>query len=369
MVRIMVAPGRYVQAPRGLDEAGTYIRSLGSRVFFVADSFAWSLVGDRILASARQSGLESHFDAFSGTCTQNEADRLSEKARAFAADVVVGVGGGSALDAAKAVSHQIGSNLVTAPTVASNDAPCSALAVMYGENHKITGFLKLRRNPDLVLVDSKVIAEAPVRFLVAGMGDAMATWFEAETCAKLSGKNVHDGLSTSAALALARLCHDILVEYGASAKLAVEAKALTPAVEKVIEANILLSGLGFESGGLAAAHAIQDGLHELPGTQDVLHGEMVAFGTMAQLVLENYPRADIDRTIAFFNAVGLPVSLQQAGLPGISREQLRKAAEVAHARGLKATFPADVDDILGAIIGADALGREALQKTCRERVA
>lgn len=362
MVRIMVAPGKYVQAPGVLEEAGTYIAPLGSRVFLVGDSFAWSLVGDRVCASMRRCGLESRFDAFSGTCTQGEADALSEKARAFGADVVVGVGGGSALDAAKAVFHQIGGNLVTAPTVASNDAPCSAIAVMYGENHKISGFLKLKRNPDLVLVDSRVIAEAPTRFLLAGMGDAMATWFEAETCVKLSGKNVHDGLSTSAALSLARLCHDILVEYGVSAKLAVDRNAVTPAVEKVIEANILLSGLGFESAGLAAAHAIQDGLHELPGTEGVLHGEMVAFGTVAQLVLENYPRADIERIIAFFNDVGLPVCLRQVGLPGASREQLMKAAEVAHGRGLKATYPVDVDGILGAITGADALGERSLAK-------
>lgn len=362
MVKIMVAPGKYVQAPGVLGEAGRYIAPLGSRVFFVVDSLAWSIVGDRIVASTAGCGLEHHFEVFSGTCTQAGADALSEKARSFGADVVVGVGGGSALDTAKAVFHQIGSKLATVPTVASNDAPCSAVVVQYDENHQLSGFLKLKRNPDLVLVDSKVIAEAPTRFLVAGMGDAMATWFEAETCTKLSGKNVHDGLSTSAALSLARLCHDLLMEYGRAAKLAVDRDAVTPAVEKVIEANILLSGLGFESGGLAAAHAIQDGLHTLAGTEAVLHGEMVAFGTISQLVLENYPKTDMDRVIDFFNAVGLPVSLRQVGLRGVSREQLVKAAEVARERGLKATYPVDTDEILGAILGADALGEEALGK-------
>jgi glycerol dehydrogenase len=363
MVKIMVAPSKYVQGPGILEEAGQYIAPLGSRVFFVCDPLAWSLVKEQITASIARSALECRYEAFSGICTQAEADALSEKARAFAADVVAGVGGGSALDTAKAVSHQIDSVLVTIPTVASNDAPCSAVVVQYDESHQLAGFIKLKRNPDLVLVDSKVIAEAPVRFLAAGMGDAMATWFEADTCVKLSGKNVHDGLSTSAALSLARLCYDILMENGVSAKLAVDRKAVTPAVEKVIEANILLSGLGFESGGLAAAHAIQDGIHTLAGTEGVLHGEMVAFGTIAQLVLESYPKAEIDRVIAFFNNVGLPVCLRQLGLSGVSREHLTKAAHAAVGRGLKATFPIDADTILGAIIGADALGEESLKKS------
>ena len=189
MVRIMVAPGKYVQAPRVLDEAGTYIGDLGSRVFFVGDSFAWSLVGDRMLASMGRRGLESHFDAFSGAGTQGQADRLSEKARAFGADVVVGVGGGSALDTAKAVSHQIGSNLVTAPTVASNDAPCSAIAVMYGESHKITGFLKLRRNPDpRWLVDLRGHRRGAHALPRGGHGRRHGNLVRSRDMLKLSGK-------------------------------------------------------------------------------------------------------------------------------------------------------------------------------------
>jgi glycerol dehydrogenase len=368
MVRIMVAPGKYVQAPRILEEAGKYIAPLGSRVFFIGGPSSWSIVKEQISASLAQWALECHYEPFSGICTKAEANAASEKARGFGADVVVGVGGGSALDTAKAVFDQVDSALVTIPTVASNDAPCSAVSVQYDENHRLVGFLKLKRNPDLVLVDSKVIAEAPTRFLVAGMGDAMATWFEAFTCTKSSAKNVHDGVSTSAALGLARLCHDTLMEYGVAAKLAVDQNAVTPAVEKVIEANILLSGLGFESAGVAAAHGIQDGMHALAGTEGSLHGEMVAFGTIAQLVMENYPKAEIDRVIAFFNAVGLPVSLRQIGVSDASREHLMKAAEAACMEGLPTRntfFPIDPETVLGATIGANALGEDSLSRLGR----
>ena len=253
MVRIMVAPGKYIQAPRILEKAGEYIAPLGSRVFLVSDPLAWPLVEKQICTSFDGKSIEYQCELFSGTSNRAEADVLSEKARAFRADVVVGVGGGSALDLAKAVFAQIDSKLATIPTVASNDSPCSALAVMYDKNHRLDVVLRLKRNPDLVLVDSKVIAEAPTRFFVAGMGDALATWFEALACAKSGATNSHAGLPTTAGLGLARTCYDTLMQYGISAKLAVDRNTVTPAVERVIEANILLSGLGFENGGVAAA--------------------------------------------------------------------------------------------------------------------
>jgi glycerol dehydrogenase len=216
----------------------------------------------------------------------------------------------------------------------------------------------------VVLVDSKIIAESPTRYFVAGMGDALATWFEAFTCTKSSAKNLPGGVATSAALNLAKLCYDTLMEYGVSAKLAVDQNAVTPAVEMVIEANILLSGLGFESAGLAAAHGIHEGIHALEGAGKALHGELVAFGTIAQLVMENYPKEEIDRVIDFCNAVGLPVTLKQIGVTNISPENLIKAANIACMEGLtthNSYFEVNPELVLGAIIGANALGDASLK--------
>jgi glycerol dehydrogenase len=363
MVRIMIAPNRYVQGPRVLSDAAKYISHLGSRVFFITGPVAWSIVERQISQSLSRSSLPFQFEPFKGLCTQAAAARLSEKAKRFEPDIIAGVGGGSAIDVAKAVSHELGTNLVVIPTIASNDAPCSALSVQYTENHTLDRFLRLKRNPDVVLVDSKVISEAPVRFFVAGMGDALSTWFEANTCTKSSAKNMPGGLATSAALSLARLCYDTLMEYGVSAKLAIEQKALTPAVEKVIEANVLLSGLGFESGGLSSAHGIHEGLAALEETKGMMHGELVAFGTLGLLVLENYPRDEIDRVLRFCTSVGLPVTLRQLGISQTARANLMKAAEVACMEGLtthNSYFDVDPELILGAILGADALGQNQL---------
>ncbi len=366
MIKIMIAPSRYIQGPGVLKETGRYIVHLGSKVFFIGGPTALSIVQDQVSASLEEHSMEYHFEAFSGECTRSSAAQLSAKARKFGAEVVAGLGGGRAIDTAKAVSHELGSALVTIPTVASNDAPCSALSVQFTENHVLDRFLILQRNPDVVLVDSQVIAEAPTRYFVAGMGDALATWFEAFTCTKSSAKNLPGGVTTAAALNLARLCYDTLMEYGVSAKLAVDHNAVTPAVEKVIEANILLSGLGFESSGLAAAHGIHEGIQALEGTEGALHGELVAFGTIAQLVMENYSQGEIGRAIDFCNAVGLPVTLRQLGVSDTSRENLIKAAEVACREGLtthNSYFEVDPELVLGAIIGANALGEASLSRS------
>lgn len=364
MVKIMIAPNRYIQGPGVIKDAAQYIVHLGSSFFFIGGPTALSIIKERITTSLDERSLKYRFEEFKGECTRASAARLSEKARKFSAQVIVGVGGGRAIDTAKAVSHELDSALVIIPTVASNDAPCSALSVQYQENHMLDRFLILKRNPDVVLVDSKIIAESPTRYFVAGMGDALATWFEAFTCTKSSAKNLPGGVSTSAALNLAKLCYDTLMKYGVLAKLVVDQNEVTPAVEMVIEANILLSGLGFESAGLAAAHGIHEGIHVLEGTEGALHGELVAFGTIAQLVMENYPKEEIDRVISFCNAVGLPVTLRQLGVSDISKEHLTKAANVACVEGLtthNSYFEVNPEMVLGAIIGANALGEASLK--------
>lgn len=365
MVKIMIAPNRYIQGPGVIGEVAQYIGHLGVSFFFVGGPTALSIVKEKVSISFSERTLKYHFEEFKGECTRASAEGLAQKAKRWGAQVIVGVGGGRAIDTAKAVSHELNSALVIIPTVASNDAPCSALSVQYTEAHQLDRFLILRRNPDVVLVDSKIIAQSPTRYFVAGMGDALATWFEAFTCTKSSAKNLPGGMATSAALNLARLCYDTLMNYGVSAKLAVDQNTVTPAVERVIEANILLSGLGFESAGLAGAHGIHEGIHILEGTEKALHGELVAFGTIAQLVMENYSKEEIDRVIGFCNAVGLPVTLRQLGVSDLSQENLMKAANAACMEGLtthNTYFKVNPEIVLGAIIGANALGEESRKK-------
>src|SRR5919198_2990467 len=141
------------------------------------------------------------------------------------------------------------------------------------------------------------------------------------------------GASTQSALALAKLCYETLLDDGAEALRAVQTQAVTPALERLVEANTLLSGLGFESSGLAAAHAVHNGLTAAPATHAFFHGEKVAYGLLVQLVLEGQPRPVVEAVLGFATRVGLPITLAEVGLKGLSKEVLRQVADRATAKG------------------------------------
>lgn len=217
--------------------------------------------------------------------------------------------------------------------IASTDAPCSALSVIYNKDGSFNRYLVLPSNPNLVLVDTKVIVNAPVRFLVAGIGDTLATWFEAESC-KIGRKgNMTGDIGSMTAYSLANLCFETLLEYGVLAKTSCEAKAVTPAFDKVVEANILLSGLGFESGGLASCHAIHNGLTCLEETHKFWHGEKVAFGVVSSMFLGEKDSILVDEVFEFCLSVGLPVTLEDIGLKDVSDDDLWKVAELTCSKG------------------------------------
>jgi glycerol dehydrogenase len=300
---------------------------LGDRILLIVDKIAFSIVKEDLLESLKIRKFDLNIAEFKGECCREEIDRLKEIAVSKDANIVLGVGGGKALDTSKAVAREIGLSLVILPTIASTDAPCSSISVLYKKEGIFDKALYFSKSPDLVIVDSKVILLAPVRFLVAGMGDALSTGYEAEVCYKGRGQNSFGGSGLFGIINLARFCSKTILEYGLKAKIAVENSILTQDVERIIEANILLSGIGFESGGLAAAHAIADGLTAHSRTHNFLHGEKVAFGIISQLVLEGKHIKLIKRILDFYQKVGLPVCLAQLGIGDYDNEDILKIAE------------------------------------------
>ena len=212
---------------------------------------------------------------------------------------MIGMGGGKIIDTAKIAADRANIPVIIIPTIASTDAPCSGCAVTYTKTGVFEKVYYQRSNPSVVLVDMDIIAAAPVRFLVSGMGDALATWFEARACFETNSMNECGGTSTLAGLNLARLCWDVLQEHGFQAKTDNEQGKTTPALEAITEANILLSGIGFESGGLAAAHAIHNGLTALDETHAYYHGEKVAFGVLAGLHLNQTRLDEVKKVYSF----------------------------------------------------------------------
>ncbi|WP_208353373.1 glycerol dehydrogenase [Pseudaestuariivita rosea] len=332
MLTTAIFPGRYVQGAHALSILGEEAARFGTRPLVVEDAFVVNHLHDSVTAALADMPAAT-FEQFGGECSQNEIDQLVEQGRKASCDVVIGIGGGKTLDASKAAAHALECPIIIIPTIASTDAPCSALSVIYTSEGAFERYLILPRNPDVVLVDTAIIARAPVRFLVAGIGDALSTWFEAESCQIKRASNMTGRPGPMSAHALAGLCYDTILEYGMLAKAAVEAQSVTPALEHVVEANTLLSGLGFESGGLAACHAIHNGLTVLKQTHDYWHGEKVAIGVLAALFLTGKPTAQIDEVFTFCASVGLPTTLADLGLKDVTDEQLMQVAEGACAPG------------------------------------
>lgn len=335
MIKVFCAPARYTQGPHATEQLGNEIRNLGldGPALIVAGGSAIRLLSEAWTRTFADAGMPHEVFRFGGECTSAEIRRTSHAARDAKARLIIGAGGGKVLDTARAVASDLALPVVNCPTIASSDAPCSALSVVYTEAGEWEEYRIYRRNPDLVLVDTTIIAKSPLRPLVAGMGDALATFFEAKVCVDGGAKNMRGGASTRSALALAELCYKTLLADGVAAIAALEQQEPNDALERLVEANTLLSGLGFESSGLAAAHAIHNGLTKAPGTHSYMHGEKVAFGLIAQLMLESQPQSIVNEVLAFSNRVGLPTTFADIGMADPSREVLELVAERSTAPG------------------------------------
>ena len=354
-------PGKYIQRPGELARLAEHVLPLGCKAFVLMDSFIFDNHGEAITSSLRTAGIEVVAERFCGECCNEEIARVSD--RMVGAAVAVGIGGGKTADTTKMAAIKTGARLVIAPTIASTDAPCSAIAVRYDSHGVYQESHFLPRNPDAVVVDSAVIARAPARFLVAGIGDALSTWFEARSNLGSNANNlVSPNMPPAAAgIAIAKSCHEVLIRDALAAERAVERGALTEAVENIIEANTLLSGLGFENCGVSAAHGIHDGLTVLDETHGYFHGEKVAFGVICLLVLEGRPYDEIASVVRFCRSLGLPTRLADLNLSNVTVEDLGIVAEAALAPGSatwKVPVPLSVDILRDSIITADAISRQ-----------
>ena len=360
MASIIASPSRYIQGKGELSNLRLHAERLGSKLCILVSDTGKKRVASSIADSMAGSSMEAVYETFNGECSMNEINRILEVFRGSGSDIMVGIGGGKIHDTAKAVAYYAKAPVIIVPTIASTDAPCSALSVIYSDEGVFEQYLFLPSSPNLVLVDTDIVSKAPARLLVSGMGDALATYFEARACQASGAANCVGGKTTLAAMELARLCYETLLSDGVKAKLAVENKVCTKAVENIIEANTYLSGIGFESGGLAGAHAIHNGLTAIPETHALYHGEKVAFGTLVQLILENADEDELEEVILFCMEVGLPTTLEALGIAERDPARLREVAALACADTdtlHNMPFTVTVDDVYAAIISADALGR------------
>jgi glycerol dehydrogenase len=358
MISTTIFPGRYVQGYDTMKRLGEEMARFGKKGLLICDPFVLEKIIPNYISDI-QDAVQVETVQFGGECSEEEIERLAKLVKEAGCDLVAGIGGGKSLDTAKAVAYKEECPVVVVPTIASTDAPCSALSVIYTPEGGFDHYLILPQNPSVVLLDTKIIAQAPVRFLVAGMGDALATWFESESARAKYAANMTGDIGSMAAYTLAELCYSTLLEYGVAAKEACEKGAVVPSLEHVVEANVLLSGIGFESGGLAAAHAIHNGLTALEQTHNYYHGEKVAYGTLTSLFLTDKPSSIIDEVFFFCEEIGLPTSFAELGMEGVTDSDLMRVAETACAENEtihNEPIPITKESVVAAMKAADAYG-------------
>ena len=305
-VRILGAPQRYLQGPGAVDRLGAEVAIAGGGpVAVIADPVAH----DRIAGVLKAELPEARVLRFGGECTAAEIAALA--GQAGDARLILGVGGGKAIDTAKGIAIERDVPVGILPTIASNDSPTSHIAVIYTADHAVEGVRRLRTNPAFVLVDTAVIAQAPRRFLAAGIGDAMSKPYELAGALAGGGLNFFGGAPTELTRAIVERTRDILI---ADAEAAMAAADPDAAFERVVEATILLSGLAFESGGLSIAHSMVRGFSTMPPLAGLLHGELVALGTLTQLAAGQGDPAEIRELSGFFDRVGLPTDFARFGV-------------------------------------------------------
>lgn len=364
--RVFIAPQRYVQGPGVLGGIGRYLSLLrAKRVALLTSKRGSRNEGARLLEGLRAAGIEVVPCIFHGECSLEEIDAHAKTLADERVDCVVAAGGGKCVDAGKAVAYRLDTPVVIVPTLASNDAPCSAISVLYSPEGVSTGVEFYPQSPAFVVVDTDIIAAASERYLVAGMGDAMATWYEALVCLRNeAGITTIGARPTLASCAIGEVCAKVLFETGAAAASAVRAHVVDESLEAVVEANTLLSGLGFESGGLAAAHGVAQSYTAIPKVHArYLHGEMVAMGTLAQLMLESRPD-EAARVARFFATVGLPIHLGQLSLDAADRNALDVIVQGTLAFPFIGNMPRPVtaDGVRAAVLDAHRLGLEVAEK-------
>lgn len=325
---LTVAPAKVIRGCQILTEAEFAIARLGSRPLIVGGR-TLAVTQVRLQPILEHQRLNFAQASYAPDCSEASLQALRAAAKEHEADVIIGVGGGKALDTAKLVAHQLQLPVVTIPTSAATCAAWTALANVYSDQGAFLYDVALSGCPDLLILDYDLIQTAPQGTFVAGIGDAIAKWYEASVSSGHSEQTL-----IIAAVQQARVLRDILFQ-----KSAVALKEPGSEVwREVVDATVLLAGVVGGLGGAqcrtVAAHAVHNGLTQISGHGSI-HGEKVAYGILVQLRLEEMvlgnqlASAARQQLLKFYAEIGLPQKLGDLGLGNITLSELQRSAEIA----------------------------------------
>ena len=348
------APRVYRQEKGLLEQIGEYVYPVSEKFFVICEKKISDQIGSEIKRSLEAAEIEWKNVVFEGRCTEALAMQYANDCMEAECEAILGIGENDALDLAKAAAHYADVPVVIVPTVASSNAPCSSIAGLFKNGH-FDKRLRLGNCPDMVLVDSEMITAASPRYLAAGMADAIATYLENKILfqSELEGRIKKTTISATV-MAVSKKSYNSILAYGQKALEDVKNHICSEEVEKIIEANIYLSGIGFENGGLAAAHSIAKGMTHLKEL-DLLHGECVSIGILAQMIMSGSNLEEFQTMKNFLCSLNLPVCLSDLGIGNLreSAEKIAKPASSAYASNPALPFSMRYEMIAGALLALE----------------
>ncbi|WP_223590527.1 iron-containing alcohol dehydrogenase family protein [Neobacillus bataviensis] len=361
-MKVTVGPAQYVREAGILTAAGSYIRNFGKTAALIGGQVSVDIVEDTLRKSLSAEGMSLLPSLwYGGESSETNINRLVDKLQSQDFDVLIGTGGGKAIDTVKVVAFKLNKPLVVIPTIAATCAAATAISILYNDEGEFIGIGRESKAPELVIVDSTLLLNAPVRFLIAGIGDTLAKWFETRATIQKANPTALN----QTAFAIAAQVYKTLHEIGHEAIQSVESSTLTKAFEDVVDAIILISGSVSGYGGddcrTAGAHAIYSGLTIFPECHQTYHGEIVAFGILAQLCLES-KEEELPNLIRYYQEIGLPFTLEQMGISELTDYEWNKLGEITVTIEDMANMPFEVtpEMVIRAVKQADGIGQEFL---------
>lgn len=363
-MNVTTGPGQYVRKPGLLNEAGSYIGKYGKSAVLIGGDISREMVQGALTKCIAEQGMILEQSLwYGGESSKENIDRLCEHLSALSCDVLIAAGGGKAIDTVKAVAYRVNKPLVVIPTIAATCAATTSISIIYSKEGEFLEISRESKAPELVLVDSSIILNAPARYLIAGIGDTLAKWFETKSSIKKAVPNVLN----QTAIGIAGNLYRTLLADGKEAVTSLQNKRLSSELENMVDAIILVSGSVSGYGGddcrTAAAHAIYSGLTIFPEVHGTYHGEIVAFGILAQLCMEGADEQEVKALIHYYHEIGLPFKLSQMGIEGLSDKQWKELGDITVTIEDMANMPFEVtaEMVIRAIRQADDIGQASIE--------
>ena len=353
----ITSPQAYIQQSGVRNNVGEYLAPYGKNIRILTSETAWHVVNSELTQALNKADIKWQLEYLNGECTDAAINRLKNNVIEQSATVIFAVGGGRVLDCAKAAGDALDNVVViNFATVAATCAAWSPIAIIYNEQGGHLRSQPLRKMPVLVLVDSEIIAQSDVRYLKAGIVDALAKWYEFRPYQRHNPESLALDLKVMAA----QRAVEAYRQWGQQAVEANQQKQVTPALEKVIDANIVLAGLAnsmrddLPTPGFA--HAIHNQLTHLPELHHWLHGEKVGFSLLVQSIMEHaegQPDADL---VALLTRFDTPLRLP--AFPQNRQQVIRQLAQSIRfpaASAARLPFSVSPEALEQALLATDTL--------------